>query len=134
MSARVDLLPRTGDHGPKQFRFFPYLPDNFFRLFAGAAVIVVHDDSPLPQGSLLASKMSAITQDKRRSEFTRRLRSARSRKLRRPAAKIRPDLSPSVGPTSAQKTRLDIRQANIVLPIGAESYVMTAMAVDQDAP
>jgi hypothetical protein len=50
LSAHVELSPRAGDHGPKQFRFSPYLPDDFFRLLAGTAVILVHDGLLTPAG------------------------------------------------------------------------------------
>jgi len=81
LSARVDLLPRGGDLRPKQIRVSPYLPDNFFRLFAGAAVIVVHDDSRLPPESSLVFETSAITQDKAGQNYGGLTR-VRGRKLR----------------------------------------------------
>src|SRR4051794_7980508 len=57
----------------------------------------------------------------------------RARKLRRlAAAEIRPHISSSVAASGAHEAGLDIRQANIVRPaIGAQSNVVTAMAVDQ---
>ncbi len=50
------------------------------------------------------------------------------------AREVRPDIGSTVAASAAHEARLDIRQANVVRPaIGADSKVMAAVAIDQDA-
>lgn len=67
--------------------------------------------------------------------FCSGLTCVRARELRRHAAlEIWPDLSSAAAATGTDEARLDTREANIVRPaIGAQSDMMAAMAIDEDA-